>query len=60
MDKDVKNLDEYGCHEIRDLVDPKADEEIYICSNYRHKTTLHCAEREAKLLGQWTIQHLSW
>ena len=45
---------------IWDLVDHKADEKIRICSNYpsRHKTTLQGADCKAKLLGNWTKQHM--
>ena len=58
LDKDLEKLDDHGCPKIQDLV----VEEMWICSSYpfRHKTTLHtlkCAESEAKLLGNWTIQH---
>ena len=60
MDKEVENLDDHGCPKIRDLVDPRADGETWICPSYpfRHKTTLHCAERKANMLGQWTMLHL--
>ena len=60
MEKEVENLDEHGCPKIRDLVDPKADGEMWICSSYpfRHKTATHCSERKAKLLGQWKMQQL--
>ena len=58
LDKEVGNLDDHGCPEIRDLVYPKAVEETWICSGYpfRHKTTLHFAEREAKLLDNWAMR----
>ena len=60
LDKAVENMDDYSCAEIRDLVDPKEDKKMWICSNYpfQHKTTVHCAERRAKLLGRWTMQQL--
>ena len=53
----VENLDDYGCPKIQDLV--KTDS-LRICSNYpfRHKTRLHCAERKAKVYGEWAMQHL--
>ena len=46
LDKEVKNLDEHGCPKVQNLV----DEEMWINSSFlfRHKTTLHYAEREAK------------
>ena len=57
LGQNVENLDDYGCPKIQDLV--KTDS-LWICSNYlfRHKTTLHCAERKAKVYGDWTMQHL--
>ena len=60
MDKKVENLDDHGCRKFWDFVDPKSDEETRLCSNfpYMHKTTLHCAEGKANLLGNWTIQQL--
>ena len=53
----VENLDDYGCPKIQDL--DKTDS-LWICSNYpfRHKTRLHCAERIAKVYGEWAMQHL--
>ena len=53
----VENLDDYGCPKIQDLV--KTDS-LSICSNHpsRHKTRLHCAERKAKVYGEWAMQHL--
>ena len=53
----VENLDDYGCPKIQDLV--KTDS-LWICSSYpfRHKTRLHCAERKAKLYGEWANQNL--
>ena len=56
LDKEVENLEDYGCPEVKDLV----VEEIWICLSYafKHKTKLHCAERKAKLLGNWILRHL--
>ena len=53
----VENLDDHGCQKIQDLV--KTDS-LWICSSYtfRHKTRLHCAERKAKVYGEWALQHL--
>ena len=55
LDKEVENWQDYGCPKVQDLVD-----EIWICSSYPfgHKTTLHCAQRKAKLFGNWIIRHL--
>ena len=50
------NRDDNGCPKVQDL----ADEEMWICSSYpfRHKTTLHCAESNAELFGNWILHHL--
>ena len=60
MHKEVENLDDHACPKVHDFTDSQADGEIWICWSYpfRHKTTLHCSQRMAKLLGQWTMQHL--
>ena len=57
LGQNVENLDDYGCPKIQDIV--KTDS-LWICSSYlfRHKTRLHCAERKAKVYGQWAMQHL--
>ena len=55
--QNVENLDDYGCPKIEDLVKPDS---LWICSSYpfRHKTRLQCAERKAKVYGEWPRQHL--
>ena len=57
LGQNAENLDDYGCPKVRDRV--KTDS-LCNCSNYpfRHKTRLHCAERKAKVYGQWAMQHL--
>ena len=57
LGRNVENLDDYGCPKIQDLV--KKDS-LWKCSSYpfRHKTRLHCAERKAKVYGEWAMQHL--
>ena len=57
LGQNVENLDDYGCPKIQHLV--KTDS-LWNCSSYpfRHKTRLHCAERKAKVYGQWAMQHL--
>ena len=57
LGQNVETLDDYGCPKMQDLV--KTDSS-WICSSYpfRHKTRLHCAERKAKVYGDWTTQHL--
>ena len=54
LGQNVENLDDYGCPKIQDLV--KTDS-LWISSNYpfRHKTRLHCAERKAKVYGEWAM-----
>ena len=48
----VQNMvvDDHGCPKNRDFVEPKEEEEIWICSSYqiRHKTILSFVERRAK------------
>ena len=57
LGQNVEILDDYGCPKIQDLV--KTDS-LWIYSSYpfRHKTKLHCAERKAKVYGEWAMQHL--
>ena len=57
LGQNVENLDDYGYPKIQDLV--KTDNP-WICSSYpfRHKTRLHCADRKAKVYGEWAVQHL--
>ena len=57
LGQNVENMDDYGCPKIQDLV--KMDS-LWICSSYlfRHKTRLHCAQRKAKVYGEWAMQHL--
>ena len=57
LGQNVENLDDYGCPKIQDLVETVS---LWNCSSYpfRHKTRLHCAERKAKVYGEWAKQHL--
>ena len=57
LGQNVENLDDYGCPKIQDLV--KKDS-LWKCSRYlfRHKTRLQCAERKAKVYGDWAMQLL--
>ena len=57
LGQNVEILDDYGCPKIQDLVETN---NLWICSSYpfRHKTKLHCAERKAKVYGEWAMQHL--
>ena len=56
----VENLDDYGCPKIQDLVGEGKTDSSWICSSYpfRHKTKFHCAERKAKVYGEWAMQPL--
>ena len=57
LGQNVENLDDYRCPKVQDLV--KTDI-LWICSSYpfQHKTRLHCAERKAKVYGEWAMKHL--
>ena len=57
LGQNVENLDDFGCPKVQDHV--KTDS-LWICSSYlfRHKTGLPCAERKAKVYGEWAMQHL--
>ena len=57
LGRNIENFDDYGCRKIQDLVKTKSS---WICSSYsfRTKTRLHCAERKAKVYGDWAMQHL--
>ena len=52
LGQNVENLDDYDCPKTQDLV--KTDS-LWTCSSYflRHKTRLNCAERKAKVYGEW-------
>ena len=57
LGQNVEKLDDYGCPKIQD---PVKTDSLWSCSSYpfRHKTKRHCAERKAKVYGDWTMQHL--
>ena len=57
LGQNLEKLDDYGCPKVQDLVRMDSS---WICSSYpfRHKTRLHCAERKAKVYGEWAMQHL--
>ena len=61
LGQNVENLDDYGCLKIQALVGEGKANSSWICSSYffRHKTRLHCAERKAKVYGDWAMQHLN-
>ena len=60
LGQNVETLDDYGYPKIQDLVGDGKMDSSWFCSSYpsRHKTRLHCAERKAKLYGEWAMQHL--
>ena len=62
LGQNVENLDDYGCPKIQDLVGKGKTNSSWFCSSYpfRHKTKLHCAERKAKVYGDWAMQQLSF
>ena len=57
--QNVENMDDYGCPKTQDLVGEGKRDSSWICSSYlfRNKTRLHCAERKAKVYGEWAMQH---
>ena len=57
LGQNVENLDDYGCPKIQDHV---ITDSLWMCFSYpfRHKARLHCAERKAKVYGEWAMQHL--
>ena len=59
LGKNVEKLDDYGYPKFQNLVGEGKTSSSRICSSYpfRHKTRLHCAERKAKVYGDWAMQH---
>ena len=54
LGQNVEILGDYGCPKIQGLV--KTDSS-WICSSYPFRQTrLHCAERKAKVYGEWALQ----
>ena len=56
--QNVKNLDDFDCPKVQDLVGEEKTNNSWICPSYpfRHKTRLHCAERNAKVYEHWAMQ----
>ena len=56
LGQNVENLDDSGCPKIQG---PVKTDSLWICSSkiFRHKTRHHCAERKAKLYGEWAMQY---
>ena len=61
LGQNVEILDYYGCPKFQDLAGEGKVNSSWICSRYpfRYKTRLHCAERKAKVYGDWAMQHLN-
>ena len=57
LGRNVEKLDDYGCPKIEDLVKTDSSR-ISFSYFFRHKTSLHCAERKAKVYGDWAMQYL--
>ena len=53
--KDVENMDDFECPEASKLI--SNEDTIWECSNYpfRHKKTLHCAEKKTYAYGSWVL-----
>ena len=60
LGQNVEILDDYGCPKVQDPVGEGKTDSSWICSSFlfRHKTRLQCAERKAKVYGDWVMQQL--
>ena len=58
LGQNVENLHDYVCPKIQGLVKTDSLRTCFSCPS-RHKTRLHCAERKAKVYGEWSMQHLN-
>ena len=58
--QNLENFDEYDCPKSQDLVGEGKTDISWICFSYpfRHKTSLHRAERKTKVYGEWAIHHI--
>ena len=56
----VENFLEYCCPKNQDTVGEGKTDSSWICSSYPflHRTRFHCAERKAKVYGEWAMQQL--
>ena len=61
LGQNVEGLDDYGCPKVQNIVGEGKADSSWISSSYpfRHKATLRCAQRKAKVYGGWAMQHLS-
>ena len=57
LGQNAENLDDYGCAKYQDLFKTYSS---WICSSYllRHQTRLDCAEKKAKVYGEWAMHYL--
>ena len=60
LGQNLENLDESGCPKIQDLFGEGKTNNSWIRFSYpfRHETRLHCVGRNAKVYGDWVMQHL--
>ena len=60
LGQNLETMDDYGCPKFQELVGEGKAESSWISSIYpfRQNTRLHCADRKAKLYGEWVMQHL--
>ena len=60
MEKILKSLDDSDCPKTPEVVDTKSDEETWMCLSYlfRFKTTIHKAERQAKMFSVCARKHV--
>ena len=58
LGQNVENLNDYCCPKFQDLVGEGKTDSSWICSSYpfRNKTRLHCAQKKAKVYGEWAMQ----
>ena len=52
LGRNVENLDDYGCPKIQILSKRTVHASALVT------LSLHCAERKAKVYGEWAMQHL--
>ena len=59
LGQNKETLDDYSCPKTQNLVGERKTDSSWICSSYalRRKARLHCAERKAKVYGDWAMQH---
>ena len=60
LEQKVEILDDYCCPKTQDLVGEGKANSSWMRSKFpfQHKTRLHCAEKKAKVFGDWALYHL--